>query len=464
MQRHTPTDAEFVPSSARTLGPYLLGVALVANAATQLRFIPAVGPGELLLSGWLVLEALHLRDRPLRAPRSVVATWIALCAGMLVATLINLESASIAALGRAAANMLLVGACMTLVSSLPHPRQYLRRASVVASSGFIALNGLLYLLGGWTRTIGPVETYSAAGYGRFQGLADNPNTTAFYALGLCLFVVLVFDRAHDRWVRVLAAVPLALIGLATESDGFKLAVIVSTCALATLGLFSRKTRSGLGRLAARIMLLAVVIAMTPRIYEMATDMAHDTIEQQNQAEARVTLWSGCLRAAQSSPLVGKGPGAHGSDGSVGLAMECHNTYLELLASGGVVPLFCLVAALVTGLRASVRRGNVFAGSVLVATALAFMFAMYLRLPLYWMLLAIAADQPRADDDGGSEVAQPADDRERPLSGVGTDRGTATDDHPGPGGGAGAANRRRAFARHVAAPVHRPTAILRGHRP
>lgn len=368
----------------------LLGVALVATSASQLRFFSAVGPGEILFAGWVGAELLHLRLRSLRVPRVITCTWLASAAGALLATVLHPGTVPVGAVLRFLANLGLIGASFSLVCALPSPAPYLRRAAMVGASGFVAVNSFFYLVAQRRPTIGPLTLYSS---NRFIGWGKDPNLVGFYALGLAALLAIVLEGRRDRRRLALLLPPMIAFGLACRSDGFKLAVLASVATFIVLRIVTDRRRRVLWRLAVLLMVLSGVVVFTPRLAALARATVHETVVDQNQAAVRVDLWGQCLKVVRDAPIVGEGPIGHATVPG-GRITECHNTYLEVTATSGLAAGVFFVAALGSAVHAMYRRRNLPAVSVLVGISVAMVFFMYLRHPLFWVLLAVAISAAR----------------------------------------------------------------------
>ena len=235
-------------------------------------------------------------------------------------------------------------------------------------------------------------------------------------------------RAGGVILGVVAALAMALAGLASLSRGGAAALVAGAACLAALR-FSRggspRRRSGLlPSLVLAAVLGSILVALVP-------PEAHERLRTLSGASFRLDTWRDSLRLAASSPVVGQGLGAfhdayprfkrgHG----IVRVEHAENDYLETLAETGAAGLALAVAGLAlllgaagrgiaTGPDRLVRGVGTGAAAALVAVAVHSAVDFNLRIPSNAALAALAA--AAAAGGGGRSVAAAAPlRRARPL--------------------------------------------------
>ncbi|MCD6072041.1 MAG: hypothetical protein K0S42_2557, partial [Microvirga sp.] len=218
----------------QTLAAAWAALAVVLTGATQLRSpdLP-LGPGELLLAGWILFVAVLMlrRGTVVLGPvfRTILVYWIAAFAllglGALVALSTGQQDARTAGHDALAFLLAAVASCLFAVhwSGEGDEHHHLRLARLtffVCTTGITVLLVLAYL----RPTLGSVSLW----YGgiRFRGWALNPNQMALYALPMPFLGWYLMKRADGlgRKVIYLAAISGAIVvGFATVSDALRLA-------------------------------------------------------------------------------------------------------------------------------------------------------------------------------------------------------------------------------------------------
>jgi O-antigen ligase len=209
-------------------------------------------------------------------------------------------------------------------------------------------------------------------------------------------------RAGAVVLAMVAALAMALAGLASTSRGGAIALVAGGACLLALRLRREGSRSGLvAALAPAAVLGAALLVLVPV-------EAQERMRSLSGASYRLDTWRGALRLAASSPAVGHGMGAfHDAYPRVkrghGLLRVEHaeNDYVETLAETGAIGLGLALAGLALLLGASLRglgagadrtvRGVATGGvAALAALAVHSLVDFNLRIPSNAALAALAA--------------------------------------------------------------------------
>ena len=362
----------------------VLGILSGLATATQLRSAGAAGPFDLAII--LYSAIVLLRNRPrLAAVQTRVGLFLTLFVllggvGGLVSVFVGQGSLSKVAFGLLPYLFALVS--LEMASSQATPSLYLRRWLFL--HGVVVLGTQLGLLAAYhvgMDNVGSIVLYigERGRTVRFLGWTNNPNQLAMVSTLATCALVLSARRPH---VRALAFVAGLTLGAATGSDGFRVGLGVGFVALAVVVLSGRATVRPL----VRILMwtgaagLAVVVALS---YSSIIDSISTTADDGDQAEERFVLWASCFPTIEASPLVGMGPGSHGS--LRGEPRSCHNTYVEGATFAGLPVMLFLAWTLAHLFRLQVQRGELLGLTLLVLGAVQMVFSFFFRYPQLWML-------------------------------------------------------------------------------
>ena len=374
-----------------------LGVGLAFTSATQLRVggLP-LGPGEVLLCGWMLAETTEivLRGTVALTPLAsrYLAFWgltsLALALGSVTSILgdtwnpefsRNLPALGLAALSSSLAVLAPGGALRWRV---------VMRAVLATITPLMLVLAALAALG--SKSVGPIAPLYEF---RFTGWAENPNQLALVCLPLPFFA-LDWARADRSWpARPLALalfVGVLVVGVATQSDALMFSWAISTAILTTYA-WSRalagRGRTVLSMLVAAVVLpmsaLVTVIALYPRIERFAVERVEETYDNNGQGSDRVALWTHGLEAATRSPVFGLGPGGYSGPARPFDGMEAHNSFIDWTDATGLAGLSLLLVLLGAAGWAAVRAADATAAVSLIALCTFVMFHYVLRQPLFW---------------------------------------------------------------------------------
>ena len=254
-----------------------------------------------------------------------------------------------------------------------------------------------------------LATFVGGSADRVSGPIGEANDFAYLlASTLPLTVYLVVAERRRRWLWLACSAILGLGLLGTLSRG----ALVGLAAVAVWGIATRRVHFGGVLAAVGIMAGAVLIALLlwmPLIDERLA--AKETVADANVA-SRKAYWSAAERMAADHPVLGVGPGLFGAvardryirSDPVGLERPVvHNSYLEVLAEGGLPALaaFLLFVAGSWRLASRGRRVAAYSGdaegarlasavqaSLIVAIVSACFLSVQITAPL-WLLGGLA---------------------------------------------------------------------------
>ncbi len=238
---------------------------------------------------------------------------------------------------------------------------------------------VLYLIG--YDSLGPIELFvgDRERTVRFLGWASNPNQLA---MTLTIAGAAIAASARSRLARFIAFGLVMFLGLATGSDGLRVALLVGTALVAVAIVIGRLRTSTWARVAVVAVTLAG-IAVVGLNFSSLAQSAEDTANDGSQAEQRFELWASCVPSIVSSPLVGLGPGSHGE--LEGQPRSCHNTYVEAATFGGVPATLGLLLFLGVLAVRQMTRGQALVLFLLGQAATQMVFSFFFRYPQLWML-------------------------------------------------------------------------------
>jgi O-antigen ligase len=216
------------------------------------------------------------------------------------------------------------------VQLVPDKPSVVRLLRVVCLSATVAAVWGLYkfLVLGADRASGPIADANDFGY--------------LLASVLPLTVYLYLSERHRRWLWGLAIALLSAGVLATLSRG----ALVGLLAVGLWAIATRRIRLGSVVIAATALVLLVAAAYTLYAPVVENRLAQKGHIADKNVGARQAYWSAALRMAADKPLTGVGPGRFGVEAPgyvrntpIVLADPVvHNSYLEILAEGGLFAL------------------------------------------------------------------------------------------------------------------------------
>lgn len=170
---------------------------------------------------------------------------------------------------------------------------------------------------------------------RFSGGANNPHQIAVLlsAVTFCN-VIHVSDRSVRPWNKVIPAICLGcciFLAQQTKSSTLLAALVITLLGYLyymAMRIFSDAKQKWLAT-AVLILLLSIFLALfRERLY----DMIYEWVASDANGMGRFSIFESIGITLRKSLLFGLGPGKHGMDGTI----EYHNSYLEILAMGGLL--------------------------------------------------------------------------------------------------------------------------------
>lgn len=398
-----------------------LAAGIVLTTATQLRAAAVpLGPGELLLVGWVAVIASALvfagRVRPSPLAGVVIGFWAVayalMVAGWIVARHLGLEARM--ALHDAPAFLFLSVVTGTIVLRENALDEIRATGPWLVPFSVVPLVLILAAVATGRVMVGPFEAW----VGRYQGWAINANAVALVMTPVPFVIFHQLGRTRGwplRTAWVLLLLCALAVGVATLSDGLTVAWtlgIGTLLVLSWLNLVSRpRLPLGTAALAYVLVPLVTVLVVLLTGYQ-AWQFLQESAEgiynkQEGQGSFRLRLWVYALVAIARSPLVGLGPGAHsGHLGPFGDG-EAHNTFLDWGASTGLLGVSLYVALLAWVLVQAYRARTPTLLCAAMALASFSMFHYVLRHPVFWFYLMYVAAESQArlaaPPEGGREA-------------------------------------------------------------
>jgi putative inorganic carbon (HCO3(-)) transporter len=299
--------------------------------------------GLLLFAAWL-LRAVMRNDR-LRLPPTIGA--VAIFALVLLTSLL-LSPAPGEGLLKTLRYALFMIFFFLVVQLVPDKPSVVRLLRIVCLSATTAAVWGLYkfLLLGADRAAGPIADANDFGY--------------LLASVLPLTVYLYLSERNRRWLWGVSIALLSAGVLATLSRG----ALVGLLAVGLWAIGTRRVRLGSVVIAATALVLVVAAA-----YTVYAPIVENRLEQKSRIAdknvgARQAYWAAALRMSADHPLTGVGPARFGTEApayvrNTPLVLEdpvVHNSYLEILAEGGVFALLAFGAFLLGSWRL-LERGH-----------------------------------------------------------------------------------------------------------
>jgi O-antigen ligase len=400
------------PRSAAPAASFLLLAALVASFPWDDALdVPSPTVSVVKLLGAALVGAYVLttaRQAPLRLPLLLLPVGLFLAAS----TASLLVSGDIGTGLPKLARYLLFGAFAFLLVQIATTRaQLIVLAKVFTVSAAVA--GLVGLVSFFTavtdRAAGPI------------GDANDFAYVLSTALPLALYLAWQAGRDRVLWVACSVALVAAILG--TLSRG-------AVVALAVAGLWAVLT--GLARSRTVLIVVLGVVAIVAVALTFERSFVEDRLKAKftvadDNVESRQALWGGALEMAADRPLSGVGTGHYPEradeyveDEPYGIVEPvAHNSYLEVLAEGGVLT-FLPFAAFVAGTWVVLRRvkeaartaddrpGVELASALQACHLIAAVGAVFLSVqiaPPLWLVGAMAMALASAGTTGGNDVAE-----------------------------------------------------------
>lgn len=379
-----------------------LGVTL--SGATQLRMqgLP-VGPSEVILAVWLAFVAfLLLRGTKVATSRVYVVMggyWLAQLAilgfGAAVALYARrFDSAGALHDGLAYAYIAVLSTflCLRLADTDDYDYHWTFARLIFAFHALAA--GILLAMATVTPQLGPIRFWYAGI--RFLGWAENPNQMALAMAAMPFLGWWLMRKASGPFGKAACLVGIALCiaaGLATKSDGMRVAWVVSMGAIAAV-LFYQVTMRGRSRwlhishLIIPILVVVAGVSFGDELAAYVTRIAEEIYAEGDQGEKRFILWWNGLHAIRESPLVGFGPGSYSGVAGPFAGREAHNSFIDWGMSTGAMGIAIYLGLLAWTVRRALQSGETMPIAMLISVVMVSTFGYVLRQPGFWMVLVL----------------------------------------------------------------------------
>jgi hypothetical protein len=415
----------------------LLALGMVFSLTPQLRWGSAdVGPGELLISLWLLpgltILLVGFRGEVPRALWELAGFWAIFVAALCLGTIETIGSASFddwSLVFHDITAYLLLIVLMSVLFALPGaaPRLHLIQW-ITALFGTLLL--ALQSANAWGAfTLSNIDPWY---WDRLRGWSNNPNQFALLAMVIGFLALELAEKDVGLGPKLLASVCAFIslgIGWLGQSNAYS-GVVFATFSLFGLlkvvRAMTRAERKGFPALALGTAALAslffVACLFAPAIASRADDLggplsliARKGEDQDSEAKLRLYLWKEAIERGLDSWMLGYGPGPHLeipislteshrtagepinlSHPKDGLApnYEAHNTFLELLVQGGFLAVGSFVWIGALAVRRAWKAGMDGLIALMFAVAAFGSFHVVFRHPIVWFAIGLALQAKR----------------------------------------------------------------------
>lgn len=374
--------------------------------ATQLRFgdFP-IGPGEICLVAWLCVSLCLLATRlglTFNAGLTrLVAFWLALIVAESVGTIVGLATDlyfdTVSIIHDVIAYVLMIGVSCMAAIDLANERRRRRVTWLIVAFGSASFILQIANAYGAIPLGAIVEPWF---FHRLRGWSKDPNQLSFFAAVLILLSLHLAETATRRaevWAALACAVVAFCVGALTRSDTY----VVSVAAAALVFLAVRSwvwlgtSYDGPSLRAAAVsfallavpMLAIAALPLVPAIVERVEAHTAAIYDEDNQGDARLSLWKESIEKGLGAAMLGLGPGPHLTSKAYKRPppnkFESHNTPLHLFTQGGLLAVLALAGLYASTFLITFRAKL----SALTALSCAFvvfsMFHVVIRHPIYW---------------------------------------------------------------------------------
>lgn len=377
-----------------------ISAGLILSTATQLR-IPGspIGPGEVMLFLWMVMTLLlQIKNRGIYiTPLSskLIPFWFFMFLFLLIGTLYSLYiGVWIPGFTRNFLAYLFSSLLFIILSFDRDWKKKIIMISKVTVSVTVCVLVFLLLFNPRYSTIGPIDSWQ--GSIRFLGWSKNPNQVAMNVT-IFLYISLYLSSITKKilvkaWYICLAGASV-WIGIETKSDALTVAFSIGLIILLISMWIKKITTSkvtywsgALYKVLLPTFLSSIIIIFGPAIYEGVKQDVSTISEEGDQGEERLTLWSNGIKAIESSPLFGFGPGAYsGGDGPF-QGMEAHNTFIDLGMNVGLFGISLYIGFLGWIAYSLITKKEFVLLTGLMTVLFYTLFHFTLRHPIYWFYL------------------------------------------------------------------------------
>ena len=244
---------------------------------------------------------------------------------------------------------------------------------------------------------------------RFAGGANNPHQIAvtISSIGF-LNIIQIFDKKTGLFQKILCVLCTAscfIIARGTKSSTLIVALVITLL----IFLYYLSVRSLDNERQRWIVFSVIIIAAALGIglfKEYLYEMVYEWIADDPNGLGRINIFSSIGATLRKNWLIGLGPGIHAMDGT----MEYHNSYLEILAMGGIVG-FAIFSVFTVHLYASLRKDP----SMLFVIAPVYFYGLAgfsMRRSIFWVMVAllIAYSELLPQNEGSRLIDAPQTDQ------------------------------------------------------
>ncbi|WP_416826518.1 O-antigen ligase family protein [Ectobacillus polymachus] len=388
-------------------------IGLCFTTATQLRIhgLP-IGPGEIMLFLWIVIKIFWIfkKKEVILTPlsRNLTFFWFFL---FLFLTIGTLCSAYLGILYPFAAHSFFayLFSCL-LIIVLSFERNLKIKVITIAKilvSITVLVSLLLLIFSTKDGSIGPINSWHSSP--RFAGWAiDNQlalDSSILLYLSLYLSTI-AKTYLLKTWYFGLA-VACVWIGIETQSDALFTAFSVGFSILFITFWLKKITNSQMGywtgawwKVWLPIMICFTVLIFGSMIYKgVNQNVSTIYYSQGDKGDLRVALWENGLKAMETSPIFGLGPGAFSGGTAPFQGMEAHNTFVDIGTNIGLVGLILYIGLLCWISYLLILKKEVVLFTGLVTVMFFNLFHFIIRHPIYWFyllfILSISIDQEKS---------------------------------------------------------------------
>lgn len=405
-----------------------LGVLLTTATQFRVKGLP-LGPGEVVLVGWLIVALAReaIRRGPVLNPAlsRLLIFWALFAVGESVGTVVAYAIGDVHDTGLFIHDLIaypLMATFSCLLAAGPEAGARLYRVAVA----FVVLGAVLLLpqlAAGWG--IVSLPTVDPWFGDRFRGWSNNPNQLALLCAVLVLTALHLADRATTlgEWIiAVLSSIPPLIAGRLTKTDAFTFAVLLGTVlfTVAKLRIWatSRETRARLRPQIAVFSAMAGVLILVSVAPLTLSANSLDSLskgilknggkEATHETDLRLLLWYEAISRGLDAYGLGLGPGPHlpipwsivaarqtetidtGDHPKLNGTpnFEAHNTVFDLFAQGGAIASLSFIwltgAAFAAGYKAKL------AGVLALVTGLTIfaLLDLVVREPVFWLAVVL----------------------------------------------------------------------------
>lgn len=164
---------------------------------------------------------------------------------------------------------------------------------------------------------------------RFSGGGTNPHQVALLlaVASIIAFLKLIEEKGKLEFIYLICLLSLLFLLLQTRSSTGLMSVTIGV-----IYILFRKIWSLLKEREIKIMFIIIIIISIVIGYSFVVDSFMNWVRSDPNGMGRFEIFMTIGNTFWKSPIFGLGPGTHGINGTI----EFHNTYLEILAMGGLI--------------------------------------------------------------------------------------------------------------------------------